>query len=374
MQHPVPRESFAEPVQKALNAPPALRMMAARGMAPLPPAVLVAVLYLTQFDADAALATAAKATFDKLPGPVLEGALKAPDLHPAVLDLLAQSRADDRAIAERVVKHPNTDSETICFIAGTADETLCELISTNEQRLIAFPRIIESLYFNEHLRMSTADRICELAARHKIVLDIPGFEEIAKSLENALIPEAGEVTPTDEMFREALEEAKAVPDNEEGDPFVRDGEGEGVKLKEEFEKVAKRLEDMTVSEKMRTAMMGTAAQRRILACSPVRVIAEAAIRSPRIQGDEIMKLAMLPECNEVVLRQIARRGDWLKSSKMRFYLARNPKCPTPVAITQLGHLGDPDLKMLMKSKTVPAQVRNVARQIIAKRHEKRSDD
>lgn len=372
MNHPAALETFSPAVQKALGAPAPLRMMAARGMAPLPPPVLVSVVYLTQFDADEALASAAKATFTKLPPPVLDAALAAPELHPAVLDALAVTYAHRRDVDERIVKHAATDAHTMVTIAGRADEALCELIATNERRLLANKQIIEALYVNDKLRMSTADRLCELAARNGLELDIPGFADIAKSLENALIPEPGEESPADDMFREALVEAQSIETQIEDDPFERDDNGEGKKLKADFEKVGKRIEDMTISEKIRAAMIGSAAQRRLLACSPMRSIAEAVIKSPRIQPDEVQKLAMLPEANEEVLRGIARRGDWLKSSRTRFYLARNPKTPQNIAISQLSHLTEFDLKALEKSRTVPFQVRSIARQILEKRTEKRN--
>lgn len=372
MIHPAPIDSFAAPVQKALAAPGPLRMMAARGMAPLPPPTLVSVVYLTQFDADEALSNAAKATFAKLPPPVLDAALAATDLHAAVLDALATAVTHRRDVDERIVKHASAHQETIVTIAKRADEALCELIATNEQRLLANKEIIEALYLNDRLRMSTADRLCELAARNGLELDIPGFADIAKSLENALIPEAGEESPADEMFRSAIEEAEALGDTHDGDLFERDDQGEVKSVKGSFEKVAKRIEEMTISEKIRVAMLGSSSQRRLLACSPIRSIAEAAIKSPRLQPDEVQKLAMLPEANEEVLRSIARRGDWLKSSRTRFYLARNPKTPQNIAIAQLGHLTEFDLKALEKARTVPFQVRNIAKQILDKRSEKRT--
>jgi hypothetical protein len=373
MHHPAPLESFAAPVQKALAAPGPLRMMAARGMAPLPPPVLVSVVYLTRFDADDQLRAAATATFAKLPPPILDAALAAADIHPAVLDALSETYGHRRDIDERIVKHSAALADTIVSIAQRADEALCELIATNERRLLANKAIIEALYLNEHLRMSTADRLCELAARNGVELDIPGFADIAKSLENALIPEAGEECPSDQMFRESIVESQSIDETEDGDIFVRDEKGEAKEIKGDFQKVAKRIEDMTISEKIRVAMLGSAAQRRVLACSPVRSIAEAAVKSPRIQPDEVQKLAMLPEANEEVLRQISRRGDWLKSSRTRYYLARNPKTPANIAITQLSHLSEFDLKALEKSRTVPMQVRNIAKQILEKRTQKRSD-
>ena len=46
-----------------------------------------------------------------------------------------------------------------------------EFVATNEQRLLENPRIIELLYMNKNTRMSTADRIVELAARNGLAVD-----------------------------------------------------------------------------------------------------------------------------------------------------------------------------------------------------------
>ncbi|MDP3279092.1 MAG: hypothetical protein Q8Q09_28125 [Deltaproteobacteria bacterium] len=371
IDHPAPSERFDVSVQKALTVATPLRMMAARGMAPMPPATLVSVIYLSQYDSNPNLASAAKATFAALATPILDGALANEDLNAAVLDALATAYKGNDTILQRIVRHKATDASTVTAIATHANDALCEFIAVDEQRLIANKAVIEALYYNEHLRMSTADRLCELAARHGLSLDIPGFEEIVASLQNQLIFMPGEESPADHIFREAIAEASTIEETEDGDLFERDEDGNAKQMKPEIEKVAKRLQDMTISERIRTAMLGSASQRRVLACSPMRVIAEAAVKSPRMQAEEVMKLAMIPEAHEEVLRGIARRGDWLKSTRIRFYLARNPKCPAAVAIAQLNYVTEFDLKTLVRSRTVPFNVRNVAKQLLDKRTQNR---
>jgi len=74
--------------QKALGAGPA-RMMAARGLVPLPPADQLSVLYQLAIDKDQTIAIAARATATGLPEKLLAGALADPKLDPRVLDLFA---------------------------------------------------------------------------------------------------------------------------------------------------------------------------------------------------------------------------------------------------------------------------------------------
>ena len=52
---------------------------------------------------------------------------------------------------------------------------------------------IEKLYMNKSVRMSTADRLIELAVRNGLTLGIPAFKEAAEAIKETLITE-----PTDE--------------------------------------------------------------------------------------------------------------------------------------------------------------------------------
>jgi hypothetical protein len=368
MDHPAPIESLPEAAQKALKGPPPLRMMVARGMAPLPPVALVAALYALAHDADEKLATAARDTLGKLPKPVLDGALASAEAPPALLDYLATRLEDQRDVVERIVQHAAVPPDTVARLASRADEALCELIATNEQRLLAHPAIIEALYLNRALRMSTADRLVELAARNGVELNLPGFREAAASLKDQLIPEPGEVTPADEMFREAMEEAAALEQGEE-DVVDRDEDGEE-QLKKKFEKVQKRLSDMTVSEKIRAALIGTASQRAILVRNPNRVIAMAAIASPKVQEGEAISISASRQVSEDVLRFISNKRDWIRLHQVKTNLCFNPKTPVSISLRLLPHLREVDLKALQRSKNIPSALRTGVRQLLAKREAK----
>src|SRR5688572_31415483 len=90
-------------VQKALAPGPA-RLMAARGMAPLPrPGDLLTVLYQLGIDTDTSIATAARGTADGLPEKVLAGGLADTTLDPRVLDWIAPKVAARPALHDVLV-------------------------------------------------------------------------------------------------------------------------------------------------------------------------------------------------------------------------------------------------------------------------------
>ncbi len=356
MQHPVDVSALPEAARKVLNGPQPIKVMAARGMAPLPPVAMVCALYGLAWSTEPALRDAATSSLASLPEAVLNVALSSPELPAAVLDDLAERVVARRAFLERVVQHPNAAGETVARVARGADEALAEMIARNEQRLLTSPEVIEALYMNPLTRMSTSDRIVEFAARNGLKVAIPGFEHIVAALMHQPIPEpSDEPLPSDLSFSEALAEAEAfgLDDVEEDD----DGE---VHLGERAAKAEKKLEDMSVSEKIRTAMLGTGGQRALLIRSRNRLVAAAVLDSPKLADDEVIKYAGSRVVSEDILRRIANRGSWLRLYEVKLNLVQNPKTPVADAMKLVVLLRESDVKRIATSKNVPAAVRTLA--------------
>src|SRR5690348_5492390 len=95
------------------------RMMAAKGLAPLPPKDMVPVLCGLSLDADPALAAAAGATLQKLPDKILQPALDA-DLPPPVLGVLATALGGREELLEKLVVNRKTPDAALAQLAPTA--------------------------------------------------------------------------------------------------------------------------------------------------------------------------------------------------------------------------------------------------------------
>src|SRR5262249_17515799 len=151
-------EVLGESVLKVAGpqAPPQLRMMAARGLAPLGPVELLTAVYQLAQDADPAIAAAADKTAGGLPDRILAAALSAA-LDPNVLDFFAQRVVRNPTLVELVILNRVTDDDTFVFLAANCAERELELIAANEKRVLRTPRIIETLYMNKGARMSTVD-------------------------------------------------------------------------------------------------------------------------------------------------------------------------------------------------------------------------
>lgn len=168
--------------QRALGPGPG-RMMAARGLLPLAPADQVAVLYQLSLEAESNLAQSARATAAGMPEKLLAGTLAAPTTDPRVLDFFAQLIADKPAVFDAIALNPTVADETIATLAGRAGSREVDQIAQNEQRLLRHPEIIAAMYMNRRARMSTIDRVVELAVRNNVrVPGLAAWDEVARAL------------------------------------------------------------------------------------------------------------------------------------------------------------------------------------------------
>jgi hypothetical protein len=369
----IPAIDLAElsaPAQKiaAPAAPEKLQEMAAKGVAPgvRPADVLSLCVVLAKSEREAVRA-AAEATLAKPPDLLLQGALAA-DLQPALIDALCHACVDRRDVLEKLLAMPRVAMETVEDVARLGSEGVTELVATNEDRLLKHPRIIELLYLNKKTRMSTADRIIDLASRNGVTLTgLPAFREVQYALQNELIAEASEEpTPDDLLFQEAEALAQSLEAAPDEDTHVEDDEGQE-HLKDKFLPLYQRLADMTMSQKIRRAMLGSKEERMLLVRDSNRVVASAAIRSPLMQEAEVVLISRNKNIGDEVLRVISATPEFLKSYAVKKNLVENPKCPVPAAMRLIPHLRENDLRHLQKSKNVTGPIRDAARRHLDRR-------
>jgi hypothetical protein len=375
VEPPVDLTKLPGPAQKILdaNGPAPLKQMAARGVAPgLKPGDAITVVALLAESPDLALAETARATLKKLPAPVLNGALSG-DLPPGVIDAVAPLYATEVPVMERMLALPSILMSTVAKCAKVANEAVSELIATNEQRLLANPEIIEQLYLNKNTRMSTADRIVELAVRNNIELKgIPAFKETAAAIGQVLIAEpSAEPNFSDTLFSESLVEADQIAhDPADEDTHELDPEtGEEV-VKEQFKKSAKKYGDMTISEKIRAATIGNATIRALAVRDSNRLVCEAAIQSPAINENEVVRISSSRNVSDGVLRIIANNKEWTRSHQIKFNLVENPRTPFVFASRLINHLREHELKALARSKNVTGAVATAAKQALERKSKK----
>ncbi len=358
---PLDTSTLSPAAQKALGPGPG-RMMAARGLVPLPPADQLAVLYMLSLDGD--LGSAAQATAKGLPEKVLAGALADARLDPRILDLFADYATGKPAAFEALVQNPHTDDTTIARIAGRCGPGEVDRIAANEQRLLRHPEIIAAMYLNKYARMSTVDRAVELAVRNNVrVPNLPAWDEIARALEKA--PPAS--SEQDALFAMASDAASG-DDSEvtQGDMNTEHVDEDGNPLPAPENKNIP-YERLSIPAKIRLATTGNGYARAKAIRDPIRIVALAAIKSPAITEFEAKSYAGNQTLAEDVIRYIASRREWTKNLQVKKALCRNPKTPINDAAKLLPFLLEKDLNALARSKGVPSAVAAQARKLITQR-------
>ena len=358
---PLDASQLSAAAQRALGPGPG-RGMAARGLMPLAPADQVAVLYQLSLEPESSLAQSARATAVGLPEKLLAGTLAAPTIDARVLDFFAQLIADKPAVFDAIALNPSVADATIATLAGRAGSREVDQIAQNEQRLLRHPEIIAAMYTNRRARMSTIDRVIELAVRNNVrVPGLAAWDEISRALTGA----APSSVEDDEAFARIVAEqhddsALVTGDAEQPlpeDELVSQGEGEG-------EEDAR---DMTIPQKIRLATLGNAVERGKLIRDPVRIVAMAAIKSPGVSDIEAARYAGNQALAEDVIRYIAANRNWTKLYGVKVSLCRNPKSPIAETTRFLPFLRQKDLVNISKSKGVPSAVNAQARKLIAQR-------
>lgn len=364
VQLPLPLAALPPPIQKFCNpdGPTPGRMMAAKGLVPVRGSDQVIMLSQLSADADEAVAKTARESLKRLPPATLESACSAA-LPGAVLNYLA-SQIKDEELLGAIVANSATPDETVERVARGSSERLSERIAVNEARLLGAPAIIEALYKNRHTRMSTADRLIELAARNGLELPgIPAFKDHVEALQGQLIPEASdEPLPQDEAFNGALDS--------DADENAYDSDSGLEEVKKKFKPLKMQIMEMTKAEKLRFALIGNKGARAILVRDNNRQVAMASVTSPQMTVGEAAEIAKSKEVSEEILRYVGAKKEWLKNAEVKHNLVFNPKTPVGVSLRFLTHLRLDELKALARNRNVSGQLRSVASQVVL-RKEKR---
>jgi hypothetical protein len=379
-------------VERAAGAatPPVMRLMAARGMAPLPPPDMAVALYQLSFSDNPLEREAAIKSAAELPDPILVAALAAP-LDVRVLDFFARRVTQRKKLLEIVLFNKATHDETFRHLATVLGEVDLEIIAKNEERLLRAPQIIAALYMNPKTRMSTAQRAIELAVRNNVRVDgIPAFDEAAEALAEGDAADEH----ADEAFRVATTVAvdadaalKIVPLDLEAEPPIdlegdappAEDEGEGVDAEvaealeaeqeagSDSEEKAKKLTELSPSAKIRVATLGNAFSRSVLIRDKNRQVFMACVRSPGVSDSEALRYASNRALDEDVVRYISNQRQWLRVPAIRLALCNNPKTPVPTTMRLLPQLSVRDLKIMSRSKGIPSAIAKAAKQILQSR-------
>lgn len=381
------------PAVKAIiegTAPHQARLAAASGLLPLPQSDLLEVLVSLCEAEDAEIAEAANETLASQDAADLLTAAKSAETSAAVLNYLATCSSDSRGIHEAVILNNRTSDEAVAGLAAsTSDSSLLDLIATNQQRLVRFPKIIDAILANSD-RSGEAERRAR-ETRKEFFEKERGAQQIAQelrsrgnsaaaeffesadltgglSVEDAwLIAQHIEVSDAELdnswLPAERFEELKGETEEERAANFKRAVESERTEMGElPPERVAliRRVMFMNARDRMKLAMKGDREARGILIRDSNRVVATAVIQNPRVTDQEVENIAAMRTVADEVLRLIALNRNWARSYPVIHNLVRNPRTPVPTVLGTLPRIRTKDLKNLAQNRNVSEATRRQA--------------
>ncbi len=134
---------------------------------------------------------------------------------------------------------------------------------------------------------------------------------------------------------------------------------------EDKEATAQRLGKMSVSDRIKHAMLGTREERFILIHDVNRLVAAAVLSSPKVAEADVEAFAKMANVSEDVLRTIGHARAWMKHYRVVSALALNPKTPIALSLGLVGRLIERDLKAIMRDRNMPEPLRGAARRLLA---------
>ena len=126
------------------------------------------------------------------------------------------------------------------------------------------------------------------------------------------------------------------------------------------------LSALPIIERIKLATSGTREQRAQLIRDPNRLVAAAALSSPKVNESEVEVFAKMASVSEDILRMIGANRTWMKHYRVAHGLVRNPKTPPAMSMQLLNRLTARDVRAVATDRNVPESVRLAARRILSR--------
>ena len=369
------------------DTPKNLKLLIARGTVPLPPRELVVLQYHFQSDPDSEIAEESRKGLETIPGSILRTVLGS-DIHPAILDFFSSRLLGNRELMETLILNRGTADETVAFLAAQeGDEYILEMIASNQERVVRHPSIAKEIFQNKSVSRMIKERLRGFLRTtfpqkgHEAIPEEAPAAEPAPSSQPE--PEQVETIMLDQQpLQPTAEEGKAPPqmvevEGEWDDMIELTDEIGAIKLpnelleegrreltEEERKSLSVEILNMTVSEKIKLALLGNKEARAILIRDSNKMVSSAVIKSPKVQDDEVAKIAQMRNVSDDVLRAIAQNKDWTKAYSVKKALVENPKTPVSASFRFLSMLRESDIKSIARSKNVPSAVSAQAKRLV----------
>lgn len=317
---------------------PRLRLLAARGLLPLPPEELIPIQVALAESDDPELAAQAAASLDRIEPRLTANYLES-DAGPDEIVYFAR-RAPHPLVIETIIGRRDVPRALLMELARDLRAEYQELLLLRQDAVVDEPAILDALEDNPRLSTFSRRRIAEyrehLLPRQR--------RDIDERLERGEVEEA-----SSEEVQKAVAEAKARR--------VKPAETELEELTglSEIE-----IRTLPVPVRLRLARGAPRALRGILLRDPNPQVAVQVLRANPVSDQEIEQICHSRTVVEEVLEEILRQRSWMARYQVVVALAHNPRTPLGAAVKLVSRLSVRDLRILSRDHNAADAVRATA--------------
>jgi hypothetical protein len=328
-----------------------IRLLVARGAAPLAPKTMLAALVRLLSDEDEEIASSAAKTISNWEEDAIVAELKSKDCAPAILKHFAAAGHSD-AVLQTIIRNPAAPEEAIQLLASKVPAHLLETILDNRTRILESPEILRQVKLNP-AATPEIQRIVQ-----EVETEFFGAKKTEYSIEK-----------TPEYETRALEQPGIEIETPFADLLL---EGLPVDPDERQAALNVRIASMPFNEKVRHALFGNREIRALLVRDSNREIARTVLKSPKLTESEVESIAAMRGVSDDILREIGNNREFTKSYNVVQNLVRNPKTPPIISQRLLFRLRSPDLQLLTRDRSIPEAVRHNANRTLNQRTSSRA--
>jgi len=383
----IPLEAIPENLLNRVgpDAPERMKGLIAKAALPMPPEELGVALAILARDSDVDVAADAVASLKEMPDEVVEQIVST-SLPGPVLDVYSQIFSEHFQLLQRMIANQATMDVSVAWMARNLRGRILDVVASNQVRLARSPLIIESMIANPAAPTPILARVIESAIRLGVdTSDITGFKPLAQAFfsdldvtteaDQELVDELDDEEPF-EALEDALE-GGGFDDDLFGDMGIDDADLEALLTGGTTGTVDdagapkpmwKMIGEMSVPQKVRLALMGDAAARKMLIRDPKKTVNQSVLGSPRLTYKEIASYAHDKALDGELIRKIANNREWTKNYAVIHGLVQNPKCPPNKTMVFIKSLRRKDLQILANKRDVPGPVRRTAKNMLNKRN------
>jgi hypothetical protein len=317
-----------------------LRLLAARGLVPLPPGDLVGVQVRLAGDNDEEIAVAAaKAILETEPKIVSNLVAETTDRE---ILLYLGRHARNAATIEALIHRRDIPHSVLMELAGRVEEDLQEVLLLRQDAIVEHPEIIDALEKNPRLGSYSRRKVREYREH------LLRRERRPKEGTSRLEEEAEALTDGD--LATAIDEVRDLPaDGEKDEDLTGLSESQ--------------LRALPVAVRMKLARGAPRGLRSILIRDPNPMVATSVLNHNALGEAEVEQIARNRSVVSDVLETIGNQRTWTRKYSIVVALVRNPRAPVAIAMRYVPRLSVRDLQGLSRDRNVPDAVRTTAKRL-----------